>query len=69
VVALPIGDDLQRPHQGIHEVLQVLPPLKSFSKNDFEKSLQIPIFRLYIFASFTKFDQNCFYSLGVKEFF
>jgi hypothetical protein len=37
VVALPIGDGLQHSHQGLHEVLQLLPPLKSCSKSDFRK--------------------------------
>jgi hypothetical protein len=37
VVALPIGDGLQHPHQGPHEVLQVLPLLKSYSKSDFKE--------------------------------
>jgi hypothetical protein len=52
VFALPIGDGLQHSHQGLHEVLQLLPPLKSCSKVILEKSLQIIIFRPYIFASF-----------------
>ncbi len=47
VVALPIGDDLQRPRQGIHEVFQVLPPLKSCSKNDLRKVCK------YLFLGFT----------------
>jgi hypothetical protein len=34
-----------------------------------EKSLKILIVRPYIFASFTKFYQNCFSGLGVKAFF
>jgi hypothetical protein len=34
VVALPIGDGLQPPHQGLHGVHHVLPPLKSCSKSD-----------------------------------
>jgi hypothetical protein len=28
---------LQHPRQGLHEVLQVLPPLKSCSKSDFRE--------------------------------
>ncbi len=35
VVALPINDGLQPPHQRLNEVQQVLPPLKSCSKSDF----------------------------------
>ncbi len=34
VVAFPIGDGLQPPQQGLHEVHQVFPPLKSRSKRD-----------------------------------
>jgi hypothetical protein len=52
VVALPIGDGLQHPYQGLHKVLQLLPPLNLVQKVILEKSLQIHIFRPYIFASF-----------------
>jgi hypothetical protein len=37
VIALPTGDGLQHPHQGLHEVLQVLPPIKSWSKSDYRE--------------------------------
>jgi hypothetical protein len=35
VVALPIGDGLQPPQQGLHEIHQVFRPLNSCSKYDF----------------------------------
>jgi hypothetical protein len=35
MVALPTGDGLRPPHQGLHEVHQVLAPLKSCLKSDF----------------------------------
>jgi hypothetical protein len=44
VVALPIGNGLQHPHQGLHEVLQVILPLESYSKSDFREKLEITYF-------------------------
>jgi hypothetical protein len=52
VAALPIGDGQQHPHQGLHEVLQVLLPLKSCTKSDFREKFAKLIFKPYIFASF-----------------
>jgi hypothetical protein len=68
VVALPISDGLQHPHQGLHEVLQVLPLLKSCSKSDFGEKFALLIFRTYIFTSFHQVLSNCFCGLGVKAF-
>jgi hypothetical protein len=41
VVAYPIGDGLQSPQQGLHDVHEVSHPLKSFSKRDFKEQLLI----------------------------
>jgi hypothetical protein len=70
VVALPIADGLQHPHQGIHEVLQVLPPLKSCSKSDFRgKFVNTYFLGLTFLHLFTKYNKNLFCGLGVKAFF
>jgi hypothetical protein len=66
-VALPIGNDLQHPHQGLLEVLQVFLPLKSCSKYDFtEKFAKYLFFGLTFLHLFAKFDQNDFCGLGNK---
>jgi hypothetical protein len=65
-VALPIGDGLQHPHQGLHEVLMYFLLQNLVQKVTLEKSLQILIFRPYILHLFTKYYQNCFRGLGVK---
>jgi hypothetical protein len=44
VVALPIGNGLQHPYQGLHEVLQVILPLETYSKSDFREKLEITYF-------------------------
>jgi hypothetical protein len=65
LVANPISDGLQPPHQGLHEVYQVLPPLKSCTKGDFVDKFAVLIPRPYNFASFHQvFIKNC-YGLGV----
>jgi hypothetical protein len=57
VVALPIIDDLQPPHQGHHGVHQKLNLPKSRTKRgNFSEKL-------------TKFDQNCSSGLGVTKLF
>jgi hypothetical protein len=67
VVSLLIGDGLQHPHQGLHEVLQVFPPLKSCSKSDFrEKFANTYFIGLTFLHLFTKFLSNIYCSLGVK---
>jgi hypothetical protein len=66
-VALPVGDDLQHPHQGLLEVLQVLLPFKSCSKYDFrEKLAKYLFFGLTFLHLFAKFDQNYFCGFGNK---
>ncbi len=68
-VALPVGDDLQPPHQGLLEVLQVILPLKSCSKCDFrEKFAKYLLLGLTFLHLFAKFDQNDFCGLGNKAF-
>jgi hypothetical protein len=59
VLALPSGDGLQPPRQGLHEVDQVLPPLKSCSKRDFADKFAA-FLGLTILHLFTKSYQNCF---------
>jgi hypothetical protein len=69
VDALPIGEGLQHPHQGLLEVLQVLPPLESCLKSDFrEKLTNTYLEALLVLHLFTKFYQNCFCGLGGKAF-
>jgi hypothetical protein len=70
-VALPVGDDLQHPHQGLLEVLQVLLPLKSCSKCDFREKFakyRYLFLGLTFVHLFAKFDQNDFCGLGIKAF-
>jgi hypothetical protein len=69
VVALPIGDDLQPPHQEPHEVHEVVPPLKSCSKSDFINKLANILLGLTILHLFTRFYQQCCNGVGVKAFF
>jgi hypothetical protein len=52
VVALPINDGLQRPHQRLNEDQQVPPPFKSCSKSDFMDKFASTYFRPYNSASF-----------------
>ncbi len=54
VVALPIGDGLQHPHQALHEVLQVHPPRESCSESDFREKFANTYFQalcIYIYSS------------------
>jgi hypothetical protein len=47
MVAHPIGDGLQPPGQGLHEVYQVPHPLKSSSKHDFTKKFVFVYFKVW----------------------
>jgi hypothetical protein len=68
VVAIPIDDGLQSSQQGLHEIPQVIPSLKSCSKHDIADKFAAIYFRPYNFSSFRQVFQNCFSGLGVKLF-
>jgi hypothetical protein len=62
LAAHPIGDGLQPPEQGLHEVHQLPHPLKSCLNRNFTEKFVIYLFQgLVIFhLFFIRFDQNCF---------